>query len=89
MDTAAILEELLTMLENSGVAIRRTPLGGDGGGLCKVKGQNVFFLDTESQAADTAALCAVALAKLADIDKIYIKPEIREFIEKYSRETGP
>jgi hypothetical protein len=79
-----ILEELLLLLEAEGVKIRNEPLGGSGGGLCSVKGQQIFFVDTQAASAETAAICAEAVCKLADIEKLYIKPEVRQFIENHS-----
>jgi len=69
-----ILEELLALLEASGVTR----------GLCTIKGENVFFVDTQAASADAAAICADAVLRLLDIDKIYIRPEIRQFIENHS-----
>jgi hypothetical protein len=85
MDSAAILEELLNLLEEQNVKIRRDSLGGSGGGLCNIKGQNIFYLDTQSSSAESAAKCAEALAKVADIERLYIKPQVREMIEKYTK----
>ena len=84
MNTQMILEELLALLEKNGVSIRREPLGGNSGGLTQIKGQNIFFLDTQATAADSAALCAEAVAKIVDIEKIYIRPEIRQFIDTHA-----
>lgn len=86
MDEQRILDELLALLEANHVTIRREPLGGGGGGLCTVKGQNIFFVDTQAQSADVAALCAEAVARLLDIEKVYIKPEVRQFIEHQSEQ---
>jgi hypothetical protein len=79
-----ILEELLALLEQSNVTIRSEPLGGSGGGLCIVKGRPFFFVDTQASCGETAARCAEAVAKTVDIERIYIKPEIRQFIENHS-----
>jgi len=81
MEERRLLEELLALLEQSGVNIRNEPLGGSGGGLCTVKGQKIFFVDTQAAAADVAALCAQAVLTVADIESVYIKPEVRQFIE--------
>ena len=69
------------MLEGGGVKIRNEPLGGSGGGFCTVKGQRIFFVDTQASSGETAALCAEAILKVMDIEAIYIKPEVRQFIE--------
>ena len=84
MNDQRILEELLDLLEANGVIIREEPLGGSGGGLCLMKGENIFFKDTQAPASFTAVLCAEAVPKVVDIEQIYIKPEVREFIEDNS-----
>jgi len=81
MDEHAILEEILGLLEANSVKTRREPLGGSGGGLCKIKGESVLFLDTQALPSELAAICAKAVSKVVDIEKIYIRPEVRHFIE--------
>ncbi len=81
MNEQRILDELLALLEGHGVTIRNEALGGAGGGLCLVKGANIFFLDTEANSAETAACCAEAVSKLLDTETVYIRPEVRQFIE--------
>jgi hypothetical protein len=88
MNKQRILEELLALLEANGVAIRNEPLGGTGGGLCTVKGDRIFFVDTQATSAEMAATCADAVAKVVDIETIYIRPEIREFIERHKNQIA-
>ncbi|MHC4361624.1 MAG: hypothetical protein ACYSTZ_02260 [Planctomycetota bacterium] len=88
MNKQRILEELLALLEANGVAIRSEPLGGSGGGLCTVKGERIFFVDTQATSAEMAATCAEAVAKVVDIEGIYIRPEIREFIERHKNQIA-
>ena len=85
MNQREILDELVLLLEGSGVKIRNEPLGGSGGGLCSVKGEKLFFIDTQAPAGETSTLCAQALVKLIDIESIYIKPQVRQFIESIIR----
>ncbi len=85
MKTEDILDELLSLLESWQVQIRRESLGGRGGGLCEVRGEKIFFVDTESGEMESAVLCAEVVAELGDIENIYIKPEVREFINRNSR----
>jgi hypothetical protein len=87
MNEQQILEELLALLEANGVSIRNEPLGGSGGGLCTIKGQPTFFVDTQAQSADMAALCAESVSKIVDIEKLYIKPQVRQFIENHSSQV--
>ena len=86
MNEQRILEELLALLESNGVAIRDEPLGGNGGGLCAMKGRQIFFVDTQAPSAVVAAICAEAVPKVVDIEQIYIKPEVRQFIESYNNQ---
>ena len=85
MNNQMILEELIALLESKSVKIRTEPLGGAGGGLCSVKGDKIFFVDTDAPCAEVTALCAEAIVKLIDIDNIYIRPEVRQFIENNSQ----
>jgi len=84
MTEQRILEQLLHLLEGNGVKVRNEPLGGSGGGLCTVKGQTFFFVDTQAPSAEVAALCAEAAAKLLDIETVYLRPEVRQYIENHS-----
>jgi len=86
MNEQRILEELLALLEANGVIIRNEPLGGSGGGLCTIKGQQIFFVDTEAPSAVSAAVCAEAVPKVADIENLYIRPEVRQFIENHNNQ---
>ncbi|HCO95178.1 MAG TPA: hypothetical protein DIU00_14705 [Phycisphaerales bacterium] len=87
MNEQGILDELLALLEANGVTIRNEPLGGSGGGLCMMKGKYIFFLDTEAPSITSAVMCAEAVSKVADIEQIYIKPQVRQFIENHSNQT--
>jgi len=82
MNKQQILEELLSLLEQDGVIIRREGLGG-GGGICSLKGKTFLFVDTQAPIAETTAMCAEAVLNRIDIEHIFIKPEVREFIETH------
>lgn len=82
MNRQVLLEQLIELLESAKVQVRKESLGGSGGGLCNIKGQNIFFVDIEAPLGDVAAKCAEAVGQFVDIDSIYIKPAVREFIEK-------
>jgi hypothetical protein len=88
MNEQQILEELLALLESNGVIIRNEPLGGSGGGLCTIKGRQILFVDTQASSIVTAAVCAEAVPKVADIEQIYIKPQVRQFIENHSNQVS-
>ncbi len=86
MNEQRIFEELLALLEADGVNIRNEPLGGSGGGLCTIKGEHIFFVDTQATSAEMAATCAEAVSKLLDIETLYIRPQVRQFIENHSNQ---
>lgn len=83
MDKQAILEELLALLAQNGIAVRNEAMGGSGGGLCTIKDKPIVFLDSQAQTADKAVVCADAVNETIDIEKIYIRPEIRQFLQKH------
>ena len=83
MNEQRILEELVMLLESNGVTIRREPLGGGAAGICTIAGKHIFFLDTQASSIETASAAAEAVAKLIDIESIYLRPEIRQFIESH------
>jgi hypothetical protein len=87
MNEQNILDELLALLEANGVTIRNEPLGGSGGGLCSIKGERIFFVDTQASSAVSAAMCAGAVSKVVDVEQIYVKPQIRRFIEDNSNQA--
>ena len=87
MNEQSILDELLALLETNGVTIRNEPLGGSGGGLCTIKGERIFFVDTQASSIVSAAICAEAVSKIVDVEQIYIKPLIRQFIENNSNKA--
>jgi len=86
MNEQRILEELLALLEANNVAVRDEPLGGNGGGLCTIKGRQMFFVDNQAPSAVVAAICAQAVSKVVDIEQVYIKPEVRQFIENHKNQ---
>ena len=86
MNEQSILDELLALLEANGVTIRNEPLGGSGGGLCIIKGQRIFFVDTQASSVVSAAVCAGVVPKVVDVEQIFIKPQIRQFIENHSNQ---
>ncbi|MCE5186120.1 MAG: hypothetical protein LLF76_08365 [Planctomycetaceae bacterium] len=86
MDLAHIIEDLLRILTDHGVSIRQDAMGGGGGGLCDIKGKLVFFYDTDSSSFDAAVSCAYATKQvIQDLEAIYLKPAVRDFIDKYVR----
>ena len=81
MNFDAILEELMSLLEAAGVKVRREALEESRGGLCRIGGRHVLFLDAGADPLQSAALCARALSRVVDVHAIYLRPNLREFVE--------
>jgi len=58
-------------------------VGGGGGGLCVIKEKKIFFVDTECSVAEMNVICSKTVNELLDIDTVYIRPQVRELLEKY------
>ena len=81
METQVILQQLIDMLSENGIKVKSEPLGGLGGGLCKLKDRQIFYVDTDGSAAHRAHTAAKAVRQIVDIETVYLRPQVREFIE--------
>ncbi|OHB58059.1 MAG: hypothetical protein A2Y07_00840 [Planctomycetes bacterium GWF2_50_10] len=88
MDSISILDELLGLMAGQGITMRKGPMGGDGGGLCKLRGSTTFFVDTQADTMEMAVKAAKALVSMVDMEKIFIKPQLRQFIDQYSADKA-
>ena len=86
MSLDARLDELISAAEAAGIAIRREQLGGEGGGLCSIRGRRVLFVDTLSDAETRYERTLTALAPLTEMDGRFLRPDVREDLERARRE---
>lgn len=87
MNHQAITQQLLLLLEENKVQIRRESMGGGGGGLCRLKDKDILMVDRDSSSLETAICCAKAVREMIqDIEGVYLRPAIREFIDKYAQD---
>jgi len=82
MDLAQRLEKLLELSEEIGIDVRAEPMGGEGGGLCRLRGKKVLFVDTMADLATRYDRTLTAIADLPELDQRYIVPEVRQDIDK-------
>jgi hypothetical protein len=82
VDELAQLDRLTEIAEELGVEVRREPIDGQSGGLCRIKGRHVLFIDTLADLPTRIDRCVEALAQLPGIDRHYLRPDIREQIER-------
>lgn len=76
-----MLERLLEACGDLGIAVRCEPLGGEGGGLCLLRGQRVLFVDSDADLAFQLDTTASALADLPELGQMYLPPVLRETLD--------
>jgi len=83
MNQRQILEELVSLLETNGIQVREEPLSGGRGGLCTVRGRAIMFLGSDTGVQDNSDACAEAVNRAINIEELYIKPQVRQYIEAH------
>jgi hypothetical protein len=83
MDTQALLAELLDLAEQLDIEVRRAWLGGDGGGLCRLRDKWVLFVDDAASLTDQLAQTAHVLADRKELEEKFLLPQIRQILEQY------
>ena len=83
MDLGYRLEALLTLAEQMGVDVRAEPMGGEGGGLCQLRGKRVLFVDTSADLATRYDRTLAAMAGFTELSDCYLPPEVREDLDRY------
>ena len=87
MDEHTIIDQLEELAERFAIQIRYEPIKQDEdlvrvvGGLCLLRGEYVLIIDSKAAIRDKIRTFAEALRHF-DLDQIYIKPALRELIEK-------
>ena len=81
MDSA--FDEMIEVARRIGVMVRHARLGGSGGGLAPIKGQRQIFVDLDADPQDQLEQTAKALAKLDELETLYVRPDVRAIVEQY------
>ena len=90
MEWALRLEQLLRLAEAAGIEVRAEAMGGQGGGLCRLKGHRVLFVDTTADAATRYDVALSALADVLTLDDHFVPPVVRADLERCrARRGGP
>jgi hypothetical protein len=91
MDQNAIIDQLEELIKSFGVQIRHEAIKQDEdlvnmvGGLCLLRGQYLLIIDSKATMIDRINTLATAL-KHFDLDQIYIRPVLREFLERIPKQ---
>jgi hypothetical protein len=89
MDEEAIIDQLEELARGFGIQIRYEAIKQDeeskkvAGGLCLLKGKYVVIINSKGTGRDKIKTLAEAL-KHFDLDQIYIRPVLRELLDKFS-----
>ena len=81
----AQLDEAIALLARLNVEVRSGPLGGAGGGLCRLKGRWVFLVDENADPATRYDRALSALADLPGADELFMSPALRDRFESARR----
>ena len=87
MEENTIIEQLEELVKTFGIQIRSEAIKQDEdlakvvGGLCLLKGEYVLIINSKTTKAERINTLATAL-KHFDLDKIYLRPVIRELLDK-------
>jgi len=85
LDDNKILSQLEELTHNLGIEVRYEPLKKEGafspGGLCRLKGEWLLIINSQAGVKDKIEALASAVIRF-DLSQIYLKPGLREFLEK-------
>ena len=88
VNKANILGQLEEVARSLGIEIRNEPLRKESsfspGGLCQFKGDYLMIFNTKATKEDRIDALAQALTRF-DLDQVYLRPGLREFLDKYSK----
>lgn len=80
MHTVDLLEQALVAAERAGFRYRQDWLGGEGGGVCEVRGQKWIFLDLGQTSAEQLEAVLEALRQEPRALGLPLSPELRDLI---------
>ena len=81
-------DELLDLARRCGITVRHARLGGTGGGgLAKIRGQRQLFVDLDAAPDEQLDQTASALANLAEIDTVFVRPDVRDLLDAARRKS--
>lgn len=83
MDKQVLLTELLDLAGRLDIDVRQVYMTGEGGGLCKLRGRWVLFVDNAAPLPEQLARVAESLAGQDHLEDQYLLPEVREILEQY------
>lgn len=80
-------DDMIELAKRLGISVRHAHLGGNGGGLAIVKGGRQLFVDLDADPAEQLELTARALARLPEIEAVFLTPAVRDLLEQYREDA--
>ncbi|MBI5325957.1 MAG: hypothetical protein HZB41_11915 [Ignavibacteriae bacterium] len=80
MKLKEIFDELINVAQDAGITVKKEK-GNFRGGYCVINGKEMIVLNKSTTLETMSSLVAKSLAERA-VDNVYIKPVVRDFIEK-------
>lgn len=77
-----MMEEIEQLCDRLGIEVRRAPLGGEGGGLCSIKGRHILYFDTSADALTQVERSISDLSSRSEIDHVQIAPFLRDALNQ-------
>ncbi|MCH9021844.1 MAG: hypothetical protein IID32_03675 [Planctomycetes bacterium] len=87
MKAQSLMSELLDLAERLQIEVRCEFLRGRGAGLCTLHGRKILFVDSDASLADQIDQTAEAIASIGTLDDLYLRPQIRQLIDKYRKQS--
>ena len=82
MDPFAQIDLIVDLLTRMDIEVRREKMGGEGGGLCQMRGRRVMFIDEDADAATRIDRCVTGLANLPEIESMFLPPDLRDQVDR-------
>ena len=79
--SSSAFDELLALAEKLGITVRHAKLGGNGGGLAKLRDKRLLFVDLDADPADQLDQTAKAMAGAEGLDGVFVRPDVRELLD--------
>ena len=80
MRSVELLEQALHVIRTLGYQIREECVGGNGGGICVVRGQKSFFLDPSLDVSEQLDVACEALQSEPAIYQLNLSPELSRML---------
>ena len=85
MEWHGLESELATLADRLGIEVRHVRSEGEGG-LCVISGKRVLVVNDLLDVPDRVSAMARGLARLPELEDMYVVPEVRELLEKCALE---